>query len=356
MRFSRGTVFWITIATVALVLLVLLRQILLPFVVGMMLAYLLTPIVSTLERAGINRALATLTITLLIVTGFAAFILIMLPVLDGEVTAFVQAFPSYLARMQTLATEANRPWLRTILGHELPAKQSSAQIWTTVGGHSFDDILRFLWSGGNALLSFVSLLVVTPIVAIYLTIDWNRMITTIESWILPQHRDEVRALGCEINDAVAGFVRGQAVICIVLCVLYATALRSIGLHHGIAIGLIAGLISFVPYLGAGTGFVVSMSVAVAQFWPNWLPIMLVGGTFLVGEMLADYVLTPRIIGRRVKLSPVWLMFALFAFGSLFGFIGLLLALPLTAALGVLLRFAMRKSGTSAPIAETPPFA
>ena len=139
-------------------------------------------------------------------------------------------------------------------------------------------------------------------------------------------------------------VRGQTVICLILAVLYATVLRSVGLHHGILIGLIAGLISFIPYLGAGTGFVVSMCVAVSQFWPNWMPIVVVGGTFVVGEMLADYVLAPRIIGRRVKLNPVWLMFALFAFGLLFGFIGLVVAVPLAAALGVLLRFAIRKSG------------
>ena len=147
----------------------------------------------------------------------------------------------------------------------------------------------------------------------------------------------------EINDTIAGFVRGQAVICILLGVFYATVLRSVGLDHGIAIGLIAGLISFVPYLGAGTGFVISMCVAISQFWPNWTPIVVVGGTFFVVEMLADYVLAPRIIGRRVRLNPVWLMFALFAFGALFGFVGLLLAVPLAAAMAVILRFAMRKS-------------
>jgi len=169
------------------------------------------------------------------------------------------------------------------------------------------------------------------------------MITTVDTWIAAEHRNEVRALGREINDTIAGFVRGQTVICVLLAVFYAAVLRSIELDHGITIGLIAGLISFVPYLGAGTGFVISMCVAIPQFWPNWTPIVVVGGTFFVGEMLADYVLAPRIIGRRVKLNPVWLMFALFAFGALFGFIGLLLAVPLAAAIGVLLRFARRKS-------------
>jgi len=180
------------------------------------------------------------------------------------------------------------------------------------------------------------------------------MISTVDTWIAPEHRDEIRTLGREINDAVAGLVRGQTMICLILAVLYATVLRSVGLHHGVLIGLIAGLISFVPYLGAGTGFVVAMCVAVSQFWPNWTPIVVVGGTFLIGEMLADYVLAPRIIGRRVKLNPVWLMFALFAFGSLFGFVGLLIAVPLAAALGVLLRFAIRKSGSPASVVGPTP--
>jgi predicted PurR-regulated permease PerM len=354
MKITRHAALWLAIAVTALVMLILLRHILLPFVVGMALAYLLAPIVSTLERLGINRALATLTLVLLLAFGIVAFLLLTFPLLAGEVTGFVESFPAYLARIQALVADANRPWLGKILGHELHGEPSSTQIMTTVGGRWLEAVLRWLWSGGEALLSIVSLLVVTPIVAIYLTIDWDRMITTVDTWIAPEHRDEIRALGREINDAVAGFVRGQTVICLILAVLYATVLRSVGLHHGVLIGLIAGLISFVPYLGAGTGFVVSMCVAVSQFWPNGTPIVVVGGTFLIGEMLADYVLAPRIIGRRVKLNPVWLMFALFAFGSLFGFVGLLIAVPLAAALGVLLRFAIRKSGGPASVVGPTP--
>src|SRR3954451_25115982 len=304
MKVSRHAALWISIALTALVLLVLLRHILLPFVFGMALAYLLAPIVSTLERLGVNRAFATVTIVLLLVSGFVAFLLLTLPLLAAEMTALVESFPSYIARIRALVTDANRPWLGKVLGHELPSELSSAQIVTTVGGRWLDEVLHWLWSGGTALLSIASLLVVTPIVAIYLTIDWDRMITTVDGWVAPEHRDDIRALGREIDDAVAGFVRGQTVICLILAVLYAAVLRSVGLHHASLIGLLAGLISFVPYLGAGTGFVVSMCVIVSQFWPTWTPIVVGGCTFLVGERLADYVLAPRIIGRRVKLDPV----------------------------------------------------
>src|SRR3954447_16646526 len=354
MKVSRHAALWISIALTALVLLALLRHILLPFVFGLALAYLLAPIVSTLERHRVNRAFATVAIVLLLVSGFVAFLLLTLPLLAGEMTALVESFPSYIAHIQALVTDANRPWLGKILGHELPSELSSAQIVTTVGGRWLDKLLRWLWSGGEALLSIVSLLVVTPIVAIYLTSDWDRMITTVDGWVAPEDRDEIRILGREINDTVAGFVRGQTVICLILAVLYAAVLRCVGLHHAILIGLLAGLISFVSYLGAGTGFVVSMCVAISQFWPNWTPIVVVGGTFLIGEMLADSVLAPRIIGCRVKLNPVWLMFALFAFGSLFGFIGLLVAVPLAAALGALLRFAIRRSGRAASVAGVRP--
>ncbi len=173
------------------------------------------------------------------------------------------------------------------------------------------------------------------------------MIATVDGWFAPEYRDDIRALGHEIHDTVAGFVRGQIVICLVLAVLYATALKLTGLNHAILIGIAAGLISFVPYLGAATGIVVSVCVALDQFWPNWAPVVVVGGIFIVGETLADYVLSPRLIGRRVNLNPVWMMFALFAFGWLFGFIGVLLAIPIAASLGVILRFARRKSPASA---------
>jgi len=232
MKVSRYGILWIAIAITAFVMLVLLRHILLPFVVGMALAYLLAPIVSTLERHGVNRAFATVTIVLLLVSGFVAFLLLMLPLLAGEVTGFVESFPAYLARIQALVADANRPWLGKLLGHELPVEPSSAQIVTTLGGRWLEAVLRWLWSGGEALLSMISLLVVTPIVAIYLTIDWNRMITAADTWIAPEHRDEIRALGREINDAVAGFIRGQTVICLILAVLYATVLRITAFRRG----------------------------------------------------------------------------------------------------------------------------
>lgn len=343
MTVARPTVFWITIAIIALVMLVLLREILLPFAVGIALAYLLVPAVGRLERAGINRGLAALILILVLAVGFVGLVLVMLPALVGELRFFIEEFPRYVTRVQSLAADTGRPWLHKIMGQELRIEESVTRTATAMGSAWLDDIVRSAWSGGKALFSLLSLLVVVPIVSIYLLADWDRMIATIDGWTPARHREDIRALGREIHDTVAGFVRGQIVICLILGVFYAIALKVIGLNHAILIGLTAGLISFVPYLGAGAGLVVAMCVAVAQFWPDWTPLAVVAGIFLIGETLADYVLSPRIIGSRVKLNPVWLMFALFAFGYLFGFVGLLIAIPLAASLGVILRFAMRKS-------------
>jgi predicted PurR-regulated permease PerM len=157
----------------------------------------------------------------------------------------------------------------------------------------------------------------------------------------PARRDTVRALAREIDDTIGGFVIGQGMLCLILALYYAVALSLIGLNHGLLIGIAAGLISFVPYLGSLAGLVVSMCVAVAQFWPNWTLILIVPAIFFVGQTLADYVLSPYFVGRRINLNPVWVMFALFAFGYLFGFVGLLIAVPVAAAIGVLMRFALR---------------
>ncbi|MBV9532207.1 MAG: AI-2E family transporter, partial [Bradyrhizobium sp.] len=175
----------------------------------------------------------------------------------------------------------------------------------------------------------------------YLLYDWDRMIAAIDHWVPPAQRETVRALAREVDKTISGFVRGQSTLCLVLAAYYAAALRLIGLDHGILIGVGAGLISFIPYLGLLSGLVISTCIAIAQFWPDWTPIWLVPVIFLFGQSLSDYVLSPYLVGRRVHLSPVWVMFALFAFGYLFGFVGLLIAVPAASAIGVLFRFAMR---------------
>ena len=180
-----------------------------------------------------------------------------------------------------------------------------------------------LWSGGQALISIFSLVVVTPVVAFYLLYDWNRMVAAVDNWIPLQHRETVRALAREMDEAIAGFVRGQTAVCLILGSFYAVALTLVGLNFGLLIGLASGIITFIPYVGSMTGLVLAAGVAIAQFWPEYWPIIVVLIIFFVGQFLEGYVLAPKLVGESIGLHPVWLMFALFAFGYLFGFVGLL---------------------------------
>jgi predicted PurR-regulated permease PerM len=202
--------------------------------------------------------------------------------------------------------------------------------------------LQSLWSGGRALFSLFSLVVVTPVVAFYLIYDWHRMLRTADSWIPVNQRETVRQLAREIDAAIAGFVRGQTAVCLILGSFYAVALTLSGLNFGLLIGLISGVITFIPYVGSMTGLILALGVAVAQFWPDYSSILMVLGIFLVGQFLEGNLLAPKLVGESVGLHPVWLIFALLAFGYLFGFVGLLVAVPLAATIGVLARFALQR--------------
>jgi predicted PurR-regulated permease PerM len=184
--------------------------------------------------------------------------------------------------------------------------------------------------------------VITPVVAFYLLLDWDRMIEKVDRWVPRDHVGNVRRLATEMNVSVAGFVRGQGSICIILGLFYGIGLSVAGLNFGLLIGLFAGLISFIPYVGSLVGLVLSVGVALVQFWPEYWSIILVAGIFFIGQFIEGNILQPKLVGSRVGLHPVWLMFALVAFGAIFGFVGLMVAVPAAAAVGVLVRFALER--------------
>ncbi len=347
---ARPFMFWIATLAAVIAAAALLREILLPFVAGMVLAYLLDAPVNWLERIGMNRAGATLTIIGLFAVGVVALVVLTAPLIGAEIADFIENFPAYIQRLHELATNPGRPWLRRIVGEGFGVAQQSSGDVASLAARWLTDFLHSLWSGGRALISVFSLLVVTPIVTFYLVYDWNRIVATVDDWIPAEHRDTARALAREIDETIGGFLRGQGAICLILAACYAVALKSIGLNHGLSIGLAAGLLGFIPYLGALIGLVVSVSMVLVQFGLAWTLIATVVGIFFVGQCVADYVLAPRLVGRRVHLNPVWVMFALFAFGYLFGFVGLLVAVPLAAAIGVLTRFAFSRyrAGAAGP--------
>jgi predicted PurR-regulated permease PerM len=353
MNLARPITFWIAMCAAVIAVVVLLREILLPFVAGLVLAYLFNPLAKWLERRGFNRLVAALAIVGVFIVGFVVLVSVSAPVIARELAYFLDNLPTYFGQLKTLTSDPSRPWLRKIVGEGLASAEQSIGELATLGADWFGSVVRSVWTGGQALISVFSLAIVTPVVAGYLIYDWNRMLAAVDNWTPPPRRPTVRALAREIDDTIGGFVLGQGTLCLILCVFYALALTLAGLNHGLLIGVAAGLISFVPYLGSLTGLAVSTCVAIAQFWPNWWSIAVVPIIFLVGQTIADYVLSPYLVGRRVNLHPVWMIFALFAFGYVFGFVGLLLAVPLAAAFRVLLRFALEQYYASPLYADQP---
>jgi predicted PurR-regulated permease PerM len=355
MNWSRPATFWIGLAIAFLAALLLLREILLPFVAGLVLAYLLNPLANRLERLGLNRLVAGLIIIGGFAIAFVGLLLLAVPIIVRELAYFLDNLPVYFRQLAALTNDESRPWLKKLVGEGLGSAEQSIGELASLAVDWFGRMVRSVWSGGQALISVFSLAIVAPVVAGYLIYDWNGMLAAIDNWTPPSYRATVRALAREIDDTIGGFVRGQGTLCLILSAFYAAALWLAGLNHALLIGLVAGLVSFVPYLGSLTGLVVSTCVAVAQFWPNWIAIAVIPAIFLVGQAVADYVLSPYLVGRRVNLHPVWMIFALFAFAYLFGFVGLLLAVPLAAACRVLLRFALEQYYASSLYAgNTPP--
>jgi predicted PurR-regulated permease PerM len=339
--FQRQLIFWLAALVLFVLGMWLLSEILLPFVAGLAIAYLLTPLTDRLERLGVNRLAAALLIITVVVLALIYLILLVAPILGSQLSSFIESVPGYVTTLQALLSDRSRPWVQRLLGAGFNADKSIGDLMTQGVGW-LTTFLHSLWSGGRALVSVFSLVVVTPVVAFYLIYDWHRMVRTVDGWIPLHQRDTVRGLAREVDAAISGFVRGQTAVCLILGSFYAVALTLTGLNFGLLIGLISGLITFIPYVGSMTGLILSLAVAVAQFWPNYGSILMVLGVFLVGQFVEGNVLSPKLVGESVGLHPVWLIFALLAFGYLFGFVGLLVAVPLAATIGVLSRFAMRR--------------
>lgn len=340
MSLERQVLFWSAVLIGVVALIWLLHPILLPFVAGVALAYLLDPLANRIERLGVNRVVATLIMIVVFGAVLTALAILIIPVLAAQAAALIESLPSYLERLRAIVTDPNRPWLSKLVGAGLPDLQASTFVKDAAGASAV--FLRSLWSGGQVLVSIVSLFVVAPVVAFYLLVDWNRMIRTLDRWLPRDHAGTIRMLAREIDTAIAGFVRGQTGVCVILGVCYAVPFALIGLNFGLLIGIGTGLASFIPYVGTFVGMLIALGVAVVQFWPEWTPILMVLAVGVICGVLESYVLSPYLVGPSVGLHPVWMMFALFTFSYLFGFVGLIVAIPVSAAVGVLVRFALKQ--------------
>ncbi|MCV0397765.1 MAG: AI-2E family transporter [Rhizobiaceae bacterium] len=339
--FRRQVMFWALALGILIFFLWVFSSILLPFVAGMVLAYFLDPVADRLQRLGLTRLAATIVILICFILVLVIALAIIVPVLASQATDFVGRLPDYIARLQGFVASFDPGWLRR-LGFDTENLRENMSGVVSQGASFLASVLQSLLSSGKTLIDIAGLFVVTPVVAFYMLLDWDRMVAKVDSLVPRDNVATVRRIATDINASTAGFVRGQGTLCLILGIMYAVGLTAVGLNFGLLIGFFAGLISFIPYVGSLVGLVLSVGVAVVQFWPDWIWVAVVAAVFFAGQFIEGNILQPKLVGGSVGLHPVWLMFALFAFGYLFGFVGLLIAVPAAAAVAVLVRFAVSR--------------
>jgi predicted PurR-regulated permease PerM len=212
-----------------------------------------------------------------------------------------------------------------------------SQNWAGLAG----TVMVSVWSRGLALVNFVSLLLITPVVVFYLIVDWHPMLARLDEALPRDHAPIIRRLAADINDAVAAFIRGQGTICLLLGLFYALGLSWAGIDYGLLVGLTTGLLAFIPIIGWLVGLLFASGLAIVQYWPDYSPLFKAVGVLVSGIAMDTAFLSPRFVGQKIGLHPVWMIFALFVFSYLFGLVGTLVAVPLAAAAGVVVRFALR---------------
>lgn len=327
--------YWGLFALGAFALLWFLGDILLPFILGSAIAYCLDPIADRLQRMGLSRALAVLVISVLFVLVFAIVSLLVIPSLVRQTADLVNAMPDLARQLRDFIT-ARVPGG---LGEGSTFSTALAGLGDTIRERGME-LLNGVLGSALTVINVLMLFFIVPVVAVYMLIDWDRLVSRIDDLLPRDHAPTIRRLAGEIDRTLSQFIRGQGTVCLIQGTFYAVALMAVGLNFGMVVGVLAGLLSFIPLVGALTGGVLAIGLAVFQFWGDWLHIGLVVGIFFFGQFVEGNFLTPKLVGSSVGLHPVWLLLALSVFGALFGFVGMLVAVPLAAMLGVLVRFAI----------------
>ncbi|MFT8245120.1 AI-2E family transporter [Roseomonas sp. BN140053] len=338
----------------------LFSPILTPFVLAICIAYFLDPPATRLARMGVPRGLASFLLIFALCALALLAVLLLYPLLIAQIGTLLQRLPAYIARIgatvrELLAAAAERlgPEVLDARLQDLAVNQAASMLGALASGAT-----QLIGGGsgllgvGYALFGVFTFAVVTPVVGFYLLRDWPRIILRVESWMPRRYAATLRTLGRDTDRVLSAWLRGQLICCGMLAVYYAVALQSVGLELGLLVGLLAGLLSFIPYVGSLTGMVTALLLAVGQFG-GWQGVVLVAGVFLFGQTVEGYVIYPRLLGDRVELHAVWVIFALFAGGVAFGFLGVLLAVPMAATIGVLARFWLRRYLAS-PLYLDPP--
>lgn len=325
--------YWGITAVGLVVVLYFMGDVLLPFVLGSAIAYFLDPVADRLESLGLSRAMSTAAITIVAILVFIIMALLVVPTLVSQAINLFEIAPDLTRRLGVVVTER----FPSILEEGSTLQSSITSLGTAVqerGG----ELLNTALSSAAGILNIIMLFVIVPVVAVYMLLDWDRMIAHIDALLPRDHAPVVRRIARDIDKTLASFIRGMGTVCLILGTYYAIALMLVGLQFGLVVGFIAGLVTFIPYLGALIGGALALGLALFQFWGDWVAIGMVAGVFVIGQVIEGNVLTPKLVGSSVGLHPVWLILSLSVFGTLFGFVGMLVAVPVAAALGVVIRF------------------
>ncbi len=340
MTLERRIAIWAMVIAAFAGLLYVIWPALMPFLAGLAIAYLLDPAVRALERRVGGRALATALVGGGFFVAAASLIFLLAPVLQTQAVGLAER----LADLAIVAYERARPYVEELMsraGEGAAGLGPGAKEIATEAVQWTGRAIKGLWSGGLALFNLLSLVFVTPVVAFYLLRDWDRIMAALDRWLPRDQADAIRDLARGIDKRMAGFVRGQAMVCLLLGAFYAVALSLAGLSYGLIIGLLTGLFSFIPYVGMLAGMTAGLLVAAFQF-ESWLPVAIVLAIFLAGQFIEGNFVAPKLVGDRVGLHPVWIMLAVLAGGTVLGFMGVLLAVPVAAALGEIARFTLAR--------------
>lgn len=334
---KKQIIWWGITLTIILLILFVLGDILLPFIVGMALAYLLDPFVDRFERLGLNRAISTGIVSVLSFLILGLAIVIFVPLLGVQFRELFGILPSTLEKLLGILK---------VLFPDIISENSQIGISLNKFLGFFqnytNEIVNGIYSSFNVAWQAGTFLIIVPVVLIYTLADWDIMLAKIDSLLPVDHKETIRELAKEVDLILSSFVRGQLTICLILGLFYGISLYFVGLKAGLIIGFVAGLISFIPFLGSILGGILAIGLALFQFWEDPLFIGLVSLIFILGQILDGNFLTPRIVGKSVGLHPVWILFSLSAFGFLFGFVGLMVAVPMAAIIGVFFRFGLKQ--------------
>lgn len=331
--------YWAIVFIVLAGLLWLFSGILLPFLLGAAIAYMSDPLADKLEKAGLSRLMATILMSILLFSILGLVFVLLVPPFIDQLIQFLDNVPRYADSLQTYLQEASQKYLSS----GTTPQDVTAQAFERLKSNSEQislGLLRGTITSTTAILGGLGVFFVTPVVAFYFLLDWDKLISHIDALLPRQYAATIRVLAAEADHVLASFVRGQLVVCLILGAFYAIALTAIGLKFGLFVGLFAGFLSFIPFVGSTVGLLLSVGLAISQYWPEYGWVLAVAGIFIFGQLVEGNILSPKIVGNSVHLHPVWLIFALAAFGSLLGFTGLLIAVPVAAVIGVLVRYVL----------------